>query len=389
MTYRPNLVFAAACLGMLLFGITLTTLGSVLPPLMERHGLDRAEAGSLLALMSLGILVASLVFGPIVDRYGYQHVLIAGALGVLLGLEGIAFAPSARILAALVFVFGFSGGLINGGTNALASDVSHEGRGSGLALLGVFFGIGALGVPLVLGLLLKWFDYAAILAGIGLVVLAPLGFMGAIRFPPPKQPQGFPIRRAGQLLGETTLLLLGLSLFFQSGMEITVGGWSADYAREVLKLSESRSALFLSLFWIGMMAARLVLIPVLKRFPGARVLGVFLAITALGAILLLTSARVAVAGTGLFLIGFGLASGFPVILGYIGDRYAELTGTAFSVAFVMALIGGSALPYLTGRLGRSQGLQASLWIVPASVVLMGLVFALAMRTLARKPKVDL
>ena len=49
-------VFAAACLGMLLFGVTLTTLGSVLPPLIVRYGLKKADAGSLLASMSLGIL---------------------------------------------------------------------------------------------------------------------------------------------------------------------------------------------------------------------------------------------------------------------------------------------------------------------------------------------
>src|SRR5262249_32612846 len=88
--YRHSLVFAAACLGMLLFGITMTTLGAVLPPLMDRYGMDRTEAGSLLALMSLGILAGSLVFGPIVDRFGYRSVLIAAALGVCLGLEGIA-----------------------------------------------------------------------------------------------------------------------------------------------------------------------------------------------------------------------------------------------------------------------------------------------------------
>ena len=99
LVYRHSLVFAAACLGMLLFGVTLTTLGSVLPPLIDRHGLDRSSAGSLLSLMSQGILVASLVFGPIVDRYGYKGVLIGGAAGVLLGLEGIAFAPSGWFLA--------------------------------------------------------------------------------------------------------------------------------------------------------------------------------------------------------------------------------------------------------------------------------------------------
>ena len=69
-------VFAAASLGMLLFGVTLTTLGAVLPPLIARYGLEKADAGSLLAMMSLGILAGSLVFGPVVDRYGYQPVLM-------------------------------------------------------------------------------------------------------------------------------------------------------------------------------------------------------------------------------------------------------------------------------------------------------------------------
>src|SRR5262249_24428183 len=107
--YRHSLVFVAACLGMLLFGITMTTLGAVLPPLMDRYGMDRTEAGSLLALMSLGILAGSLVFGPIVDRFGYRSVLIAAALGVCLGLEGIAGAPSEHWLAGAVLALGFSG----------------------------------------------------------------------------------------------------------------------------------------------------------------------------------------------------------------------------------------------------------------------------------------
>src|SRR5262245_54251665 len=41
----PRRVFAAACLGMLLFGVTLTTLGAVLPPLIARYGLEKADAG--------------------------------------------------------------------------------------------------------------------------------------------------------------------------------------------------------------------------------------------------------------------------------------------------------------------------------------------------------
>ena len=82
----------------------------------------------------------------------------------------------------------------------------------------------------------------------------------------------------GALLGDATLLLVGLSLFFQSGMEITLGGWSAQYVREVLGLSEERSILVLSLFWVGMVAARLVLTRLLRFRPAATVFPAFLAV---------------------------------------------------------------------------------------------------------------
>jgi fucose permease len=385
LVYRYSLVFAAACLGMLLFGMTLTTLGAALPPLMDRYGLDRTEAGSLLAVMSLGILAASLVFGPIVDRFGYRSVLIAAALGVGLGLEGIAWAPSARWLSSAVLVLGFSGGIVNGSTNALVSDISGTGRSASLALLGVFFGISALGVPLALGLLLNWVGYAAILVGIGLVVLIPVVYFLAIEFPPPKQPRGFPLRQAGGLLREQPLLLLGGMLFFQSGMEITLGGWSARYAHEVLGLTEQHSVLVLSLYWVGMVTARLVLTALLPRQSAGLVLGAFVAVTVAGSAFLLAARGSAMAMLGLFLVGFGLAAGFPVVLGIIGELYTELTGTAFSIAFVMALTGGSALPYLTGLLGDWYGLRASLQIVPASALAMALLFGVVRRRLPARP----
>jgi len=270
---------------------------------------------------------------------------------------------------------------LNGATNALVADITPEGRESGLALLGVFFGIGALGVPLVLGLLLEWATYTAIVGGVALLVVVPLLDFVAVRFPPPKQARGFPLARVGALLGDATLLLVGLSLFFQSGMEITLGGWSAQYVREVLGLSEERSILVLSLFWVGMVAARLVLTRLLRFRPAATVFPVFLALALTGAGLLLAVQSIAAAGAGLFLLGFGLAAGFPILLGFLGGLYRDLTGTAFSAVFVMALVGGSLLPYLTGVLGDRQGLRASLVVVPIGLLAQGVLFLLLRRRL--------
>jgi FHS family glucose/mannose:H+ symporter-like MFS transporter len=246
----------------------------------------------------------------------------------------------------------------------------------------VSFGVGAFGVPLVLGILLQWATYTAIVAGLALLVVVPVLDFMAVRFPPPKQAQGFPLRRVGALLGDATLLLVGVVLFFQSGLEITLGGWSAQYVREVLLLSEQRSILVLSLFWVGMVAARLLLTQLLRFQPAVTVFPAFLAVALVGAGLLLAVPSTAAAATGLFLLGFGLAAGFPILLGFLGGVYRDLTGTAFSAAFVMALIGGSALPYLTGVVADRQGLRASFVVVPVGLVAQGVLFLALRRRLA-------
>ena len=45
------------------------------------------------------------------------------------------------------------------------------------------------------------------------------------------------MRQAAGLLRDPVLVLLGLILFFESGMEITVGGWTATYVNQELALS--------------------------------------------------------------------------------------------------------------------------------------------------------
>jgi MFS transporter, FHS family, glucose/mannose:H+ symporter len=385
--YRHRLVFAAACMGMLIFGIVLTALGSVLPSIIERFGIGRANAGSLFTLMSGGILVGSLLFGPVVDRHGYKGLLMAGIALVMIGLQGIAFAPSVALLAGAVLLIGLGGGVINGGTNALVADISVGGRSAGLSLLGVFFGIGAFGVPFVLGLMLERFGYTAVIAGIGALVALPLVFHAAILFPAPKQPQGVPLRRLARMASDPVLVLLGLVLFFQSGMEITVGGWTTTYFHDELAVAPDRALYFLSLYWLGMTGARLVLGWVLRRVPPVRVLFASMALALAGALTLIGATTPALAGAGVFLTGAGFAAVFPVILGYVGDRYAEISGTAFSFVLVMALAGGSTLPYVTGVLGQTFGLRPSLLIVPAGLCAGALVFMIVRRRLTTAPAV--
>mgnify|MGYP001538663976 CR=1 FL=1 len=215
-SYHKNLVFTAACIGMCFFGVSMITLGAVLPSLIAKLNLSGLQTTSLVTFLPLGMLAGSLIFGPIVDRFGHKALLVPSCIIVLLGMEGLAFFESVPLLQASIVGIGLGGGILNGETNALVSDISGESeKGSRLSFLGMFYGLGALGIPMLLGSLSRHYSFETILLGIGVVMLAGIIFCIPVRFPAPKQAQGFPVKEGLGLLKESSLLLLSFILFFQ------------------------------------------------------------------------------------------------------------------------------------------------------------------------------
>jgi FHS family glucose/mannose:H+ symporter-like MFS transporter len=336
-----------------------------------------------LGLLTFGIVIGSVVFGPIVDRKGYKEMLLIGLALIVVGLEAIAFAPSMSWLRLAVLVSGFGGGIINGGMNALAADVSVDGRTAGLGKLHVFFGLGAVGIPFALGILLGRLSYSTLIAAVGVLCIVPLVFTALPRFPTPKQSQGSPLEAAKGLLRDPILLTFGVMLFLESGMEITVGGWTATFFKEELQITDQRALVYLSLYWLGMMTGRMALGPLLRRLSAPRLLLAGMSVAFVGAWLLIGAREASAAALGVFLLGLGFSATFPVVLALVADRHVGLSGTAFSVVMVMALTGGMLLPYATGVLGNAYGLRSSLLIVPAGLVALATLLSVTTWRLAR------
>ena len=76
--FNKKLVFITACLGMLFFGITLITLGSLATALQTKFTLDAVDSGTIFSILPFGILTGSFIFGPVGDRYG-SRILLAVA----------------------------------------------------------------------------------------------------------------------------------------------------------------------------------------------------------------------------------------------------------------------------------------------------------------------
>ena len=374
-THKRNQVFAAACIGMLLFGIVMISIGSILPSISAKLSLNEAQQGMIATMLPLGILIGSIIFGPIVDRFGYKLALMASSLLILVGLQGIGFSNTAGMVEISILLIAVSGGAINGATNALASDVSADDKSANLSLLGVFYGIGALCMPLALSSLSVALPSDTIIKIIGALVVIPFIYFSIIRFPEPKNAQGIPVSAYLKLVKEKALLVFGFVLFFQSATEGLINNWSTSYLK--VFIGEEKALLCLMAIPIAMTATRLVFGIVLRKINPATVLIFCVAIGIFGAIVLKFADTQFMATVALALFGVGLAAGFPVVLGYIGQMYASMSGTAFSIALVIALTGNTLLNYLTGILTQRMGIGILPNILTGTLALLLLMFVVA------------
>lgn len=374
--YHKSLVLTAACIGMCFFGVSMITLGAVLPSLVSKLDLNGLQTTTLVTFMPLGMLIGSLIFGPIVDRFGHKALLVPSCIIVLLGMEGLAFFESMPLLQASIIGIGLGGGILNGETNALVADISGESeKGSRLSFLGMFYGLGALGIPMLLGVLSKHFAFETILQGIGVVMLAGIVFCIPIRFPAPKQAQGFPIKEGIGLLKESSLLLFSFILFFQSGIEGVSNNWSTSYFGQVTDIPAHQALIVLTCMVAGLTIARILQIVVFKKVKPEAVLPYSLILTAVGFALLTFSPGFIRAAMGMTIIGIGLSPTYPVILSVLGNRYPSLSGTAFSVALAIALVGQTAMNGLMGIISQyTNGISLYPYLMIVSLFIMFLLF---------------
>lgn len=363
---------------MLLFGICLITLGSLAIGLHERFGLSGAEAGGIFSILPIGILAGSTVFGPACDRFGYRFPLVSACLLLFIGSQGLLLAGSLPSLRTSILLFGLGGGIINGATNALVSEISTGHRSADLSLLGVSFGIGALGMPLVLGLLSSVASPFHVVSGVGWLALV-VGMAYLFTSFPGAKPAAAGTGSMKALLIDDLIWMIALFLFFQSSLEAIVNNWTTSFLEHRAVMSTTLGLYALSIHILGMVVMRAVTGGLLRGMSPAKLLWLSLGLIAVGMAMLQWGAAQVTVIAGLFLSGAGLAGGFPIMLGYAGERFPDLQGTAFSFVFTIALIGNILVNYLMGLIVDAYGVSRLPLVSYIEVFLMAVIF-LVMRT---------
>lgn len=354
---RPTVrVLAVAFGAFVMIGVATSALGVAWPSIRDHFSRSVADLGILIASGSIGFITASSLYGRLHLRAGTGRLLIGGSIGVLVGLAGIAVAPSWGWIVATSLVLGFGSGLVDTGLNAHAA-LAFDLRS--MNLLHGCFGLGSTLGPVVMTLSLT--ASGAWRAGYWALAIAQVGAVVAIW-----------LRRGDWSEGETDLsatamaprrrrlrLALMLGLFFiYTGVEVGTGQWAFTLLTEGRGLGTAAAGAWVAAFWGGLTVGRFVF-----GFSGARIgrrrlLAGSMAVTSIGlGVLWIDPAGLG--AVGLPITGLGLAAIFPALVSLTPTRIGrDRSTTTVGYQLAAATLGVAVIPWLLGVVAESRGLEA-------------------------------
>ncbi len=365
------MLILASILAIFVYGMIAATLGTILPDLSTRFGLTPSQNGRIAFAQALGLMIASLLVGPLMDNEGKKIGLVLGLALAAVALLALPKSRSFTMIATLLFVLGLGGGIIVTGANALASSVNEAHRGTTLNLVNLFFGLGGLATPFISANLLAK-NSARLCYLMGVITLVTLGVHVATPMPGPTGVQSFVFSQVGTVLGRPILFLLALFLFLYVACEVGVWNWLAQHL--IAKgVPESRALNILSLgFALGLLVGRFAVSRVLISVPELTVMMVSAVAMAVTTYLMLKTSRPGVAWVLVFLAGVSMAPVFPTTLAVVANLFPQMASTALGIVIASGWLGLAVSSRIIGAIagGDSKRLDKALMVIPTFSVLM-------------------
>jgi fucose permease len=371
------MLILAAVLAIFVYGMIAAMLGTILPGLSERLHLSLKQIGSIAFAQAVGLMIASVGVGPLMDNEGKKLGMILGLALIGIALFSLPRSGGFGSVAALMFMLGLGGGVVVTGANALVNDTVIEAhRASALNLLNLFFGLGGMATPFISANLLKRDIVKLCYAAGGFAVLA-LAVQAVAPIPPPTAgARSFVLSDAGTLLGNPILWMFGLFLFLYIGCEVGVWNWLVQHLI-AQGIPESRALNVLSLgFALGLLLGRVAVSPILIAVPPATVTLGAAILMAITSYLALQVRAVKAAWTLVFLAGVAMAPVFPTTLAMVGGwaarNFPSMTSTAIGFAITCGWAGLAVSSPIIGGIagGDPKRLKKALLVIPAFSVVM-------------------
>ncbi len=366
---------------MFVFGAVLSLPGTLLglPEVQAQFRLTLADRGAFVSALFVGLLIGSVLSGPLVDRLGQRASLVVSALLVAVCFPLLTMASTLTLAGAALGAVGLVCAGMNTAANALCSDLFPEERARRMNGIALMVGLGGLALPTVAALADGVLSWRAIVVGLGgLAALVGIAGAGA-RLPASmlrdEETAGGGFAHFARQPGFAWFCLL---LMLGAATESSIAGWTSTFLIEAGFTPES-ATWALSSHWLGLVVGRLLFSGRVDRAKstaivrgaaaGALCIAMFVAARATWALAI-----------GPFTIGLAIAVVVPTSLALAGERYRGNAGTLFGMLLTLAQVGGIMVPSLIGLVADAAGVRAGLSLLVVNGILIAAVTRRASHT---------
>lgn len=377
-----------ACFAYLLPGFGHIIIGTVMEPMIAHYNLDYSDGGQLIMNQFLGFLVGVLIAPLVLKKIGRRAALLIALFlfsAVQLGL--FLLIPWTALLF-LVPLGGAGFGMIETVLAGMIIAELKEKKASIMVLTELFFGIGALTVPIIAAVFIAagyWnsiFMVVSILVMIGFVLWLVLRFgeYESIFNKQPVKPKKEDLPKIRYPKASIPLVGIGSLFFFlYVGVEMTFPNYLPSILSMTSPLSASTLALSITVFWGAMTLGRLIMIFVVDRVG---IWKLFL-ITVTGQMITLglfaLSPNHIISFITIFLAGFIMGGIFSLGLLVINNGIPGLEDRTTSLLIAMGGLGGALLPRLAGSLLDHYPVEVTLWVLFGFAVIMAFLMGVIYR----------
>jgi FHS family L-fucose permease-like MFS transporter len=373
------LIFAAS-LAIFVYGMVASMLGTINPGLASQFNLDNVQTSYIALAQGIGLVLASVSVGPLLDRRGKKVGLLLGLGLVAAGLFILANATGYNAMLLSMFILGVGGGITLTAANALGSDVSESKRAIVLNLLNVFVGLGGLATPFVAGNLLSG---NAVRVAYGAAILTSVTFLIQVftKVPAPKPMAGQREGSAG-VFKQPLLYVLAFSVLLYTACEFAIWNWLPKFLI-AQGIPEVRALNILSLgFALGLLIGRVAVTPILIKIPPLTVTLGSAILMAITTYTMLHTTDATTAGIVVFCAGLAMAPVFPTTIALVANLFkhgaATAIGFTITCGFTGLVISSPIIGWLSGT--DPKGLGTGLMILPVcSALMVGLYLVLRVR----------
>ncbi len=367
------LIFSA-CFAIFVYGMVASMLGTIIPGLANQFALTNVQIGYIALAQGIGLALASVAAGALIDRRGKKTGLLIGSGLIIFSLLQLSHPQGFWTIMAAMFILGMGGSLVIVGANALGSEVSESRRASVLNFLNVFVGLGGLATPFVAGNLL---GSNPVKVAYGACVITAIAFLLISATKMNSTAKSEHVQSSSKsIFQNSSLYVLAAIIFLYTACEFGIWNWLPKYL--IMRGIPSAIALnILSLgFALGLLCGRIAAAQILTKLSPYFVSFLASIIMVVTTFMLLHTASPLWTGVTVFCAGLAMAPVFPTTLAIVGNIFTRGTSTAMgfviTCGFSGLVVSSPIIGWLSGP--DPQGLSKGLLLLPAFSLLISLLY---------------